>query len=277
MIGSGRGDFALGRRHGDHDGDLERPRRWRVAAGGGRARAPERADHPDQRRPGRDSDHRRGDDRLARARGARGERARHQRHVRAAAVRHRRGRRDRADDRAGPGPPPVRGARAAAHRPAGPVGGAGARPARMGAAVAHRAAAAPASPGPRAHRRSRAVRARRDVGVRAGAVVRGAAQLHRGAGAAARRHGDHADRRLVQRDRRLRPDLRPARHAGARAAWRRDRCRADQLVRVCRPARLRADRPAVPALSSSSGDYGGRTGRACARSSASGCRSASLW
>ena len=35
MIGSGRGDFALGRPDGDHDGNLERPRRWRVAAGGG--------------------------------------------------------------------------------------------------------------------------------------------------------------------------------------------------------------------------------------------------
>ena len=260
--------------HGDHDGNLERPRRWGVAAGGGLARAPERADHPDQCRPGRDSDHRRGDDRLARARGACGERARHQRHVRAAAVRHRRGRRDHADDRAGSWPPPLRGARAAAHRPPGPMGGAGARPARVRAAVAHRAAAAPVAPGPGAHRGSRAVRARGDVGVRAGAVVRRAAQLHRVAGAAARRHGDHADRRLVQRDRRLRPDLRQAGHAGARADRRRDRSRADQLVRVCRFARLRADRSAVPALSYPRTIVAAGLDTPRASCSASGCRSA---
>ena len=66
-----------------------------------------------------------------------------------------------------------------------------------------------ARPGPGADRGGRALCPRRDVGLRAGALVRRAAQLHRRAGAAARRHGDHADRRRVQRARRLRPDLRP--------------------------------------------------------------------
>ena len=108
-------------------------------------------------------------------------------HFRPAAVRDRRGDRDRADDRAGPRPQAPRGARAAADRAPGPVGRPRARAAVVADPLAYRGDPASARPGPGADRRGRAVCPCRDVGLRAGALVRRAAQFHRRARAAARR------------------------------------------------------------------------------------------
>ena len=114
----------------DRSRRADRPRSRRLAAGSARARPAERTDRADQCRPGRDPDHGRGDDRLARCRGAGGERARRQPDVRAAPVRDRRGDRDRGHDRAGSRPQPPCRARAQTDGAAGAVGRAGTRPAR---------------------------------------------------------------------------------------------------------------------------------------------------
>ena len=230
----------------------------RVAAGGARAHGAERPDRADQRRPGRDPDHRRGDDRLARAGGAGGERARRQRHVRAAAVRDRRGDRDRADDRAGSRPH-------AAMRCASPDG-----PSARACGSRWRSAL-PASLllwhiAPLLHllRQDPALIAGAEAYVRAAmwgfvpalwfVVLRNfIASLERPrAGMVITLVGVS-----LNAHRRLRPDLRPPRPAGARACGRRDRRRADQRLPVRQSARLRPDRPAVPPLSRFSATSGG--------------------